>query len=454
MNKFIKLAVCVLAVSALGACNEEKIQNIDVAAIPQVSDYADNFMVTVDQETNNVTFAFNGQGVYPVWIIDGKTYSSNPSMVRYYRKKGEYTVEAKVGNANGVSDGSLTLPFTVDQTKMTGFGGYNFEYEHNLWLSAEKKINSFYYAPGWSQLPDPDYTFTDEALTLTLPEATTEQWQAQCHIGTNICLKQGEHFDGSFIFTTSMDMDRAVLKIHPEGDDDDNHSFFPNAKIKTSANEPVTFWFSDLEAVVDMNNLVITLDFGGNPAGINISIENFVLKNHIYDDGTELPDIPKVREPEWVDPGSPENLWNPANPEIGFYYAPGWNQLPNPTCTVDGYSYSFDLPSATWEQWQAQMFIAGGPAFGTAEAYDFKVELTSSTDIGKATVKFTEDGNDNNFFFAENVALTGGVTTTFWVANLKAPADMAKTRFVFDFGGNPDGTSITISNIVIQKHLE
>lgn len=454
MNKFIKLAVCVLAVSALGACNEEKIQNIDVTAIPQVSDYADNFVVTVDQETNNATFTFTGQGAYPVWIIDGKSYSTNHTFTRYYRKKGEYSIEAKVGNANGISDGTITLPFTVESTVMSGFGGYNFEYEHNMWLSANKQIKSFYYAPGWSQLPDPSYTFTEESLTLTLPEATTDQWQAQCHIGTDICLQQGEHYDGSVIITTTMDMDRAVLKIHPDGDDDDAHSFFPNAKIKTTANEPVTFWFSDLEAVVDMNNLVFTLDFGGNPAGIDITIENFVLKNHKYNDGTVLPDLPDNPEPDWVGLDSPENLWSSVVPDINFYYAPGWSQLPNPEVTVDGHNYSFELPSATWEQWQAQMFMAGGPAFGTDEAYDFKVELTSSADIAKVMVKFTQDGDDNNFFFAEEVALTGGLTKTYWVANLKAPAAMDKTRFVFDFGGNPDGTAITVGNIIIQKHRE
>ncbi len=41
-----------------------------------------------------------------------------------------------------------------------------------------------------------------------------------------------------------------------------------------------------------MNNLVFTLDFGGNPAGMEVTIENFVLKNHTNDDGTELPDLP------------------------------------------------------------------------------------------------------------------------------------------------------------------
>lgn len=453
MKNYIKLAACALAMFGLAACNEEKIQNIDVTAVPEVANYADCFNVTVDQETNTATFSFTGEGAYPVWIVDGKSYSSAPSFSRYYRKKGDYVVEAKVGNANGISQGTLTLPFTIEKTVMSGFGGYDFEFEHNLWRSATKQQPSFWYAPGWSQIADPAYTFTDEALTLTLPEATTDQWQAQCHIGTDICLTAGNHYDGSVIFTTSKDLNAAVLKIHPAGDDDDAHSFFPNAKIKTTANEPVTFWFSDLEAAVDMNNLVFTLDFGGNPENVEIIVENFVIKDHAYDDGTVLPELPSVPEPDWVAVDSPDNLWSSVNPGIGFYYAPGWSQLPDPALTIDGAAYTIEMPSAIWEQWQAQMFLTGGPSFGADEAYDFKVEFETNVDLPAVTVKFTQEDDDNNFFFAETVKIPSG-TYTFWQAGLKAPAPMPSTKYVFDFGGNPDGTVVTIKNIIIQKHYD
>lgn len=451
MNKYIKLAACALAVFGLASCNEEKIMNVDVTAVPEVSNYADNFVVSVDQETNTATFTFTGEGVYPVWIIDGK-YNSAPTVSKYQRKKGEYFVEAKVGNANGISTGSLTLPYTIEKTKMSGFGGFVFESEHNMWPKAEKSV-TFWYAPGWNQIADPAHSLTDEGFTVTLPEATTDQWQAQCHIQTDICLAAGEHFDGSFIFTTSQDLGTGVLKIHPQGDDDDAHSFFPNAKIKTTANEPVTFWFSDLEAAVDMNNLVFTLDFGGNPAGIEIIVDNIVLKNHIYDDGTVLPELPSVPEPNWVAVDSPENLWNSFDLAVGFYYAPGWSQLPDPVLTIDGNSYTIELPSATYDPWQAQMFMSGGPSFNGGDCYDFKVEFETNVDLPKVTAKFTQDGDDNNFFFSEDFKVAAG-TYSFWVSGATAPADMPSTKYVFDFGGNPDGAVITMKNIIIQKHFD
>ena len=238
-----------MAVSApvlMTSCSEDDYYNVDINGVPEVSSYADDVKITVDQETNTAYFEFTGKGVYPVWIIDGKNYSSNMSFSRYYRKAGDYSVELKVGNGNGVSNGTLTKTFHIDKTKMSGFGGFVYESDFNLWTKADRHINSFYYAPGWSQLPDPTHSFDGDTFSLTLPEATTDQWQAQAHIGTDICLPQGEHYDGSVIFTASQDMGNVTLKIHPDGDDDDAHSFFMQQKISLTAGEPKAFFFSDL----------------------------------------------------------------------------------------------------------------------------------------------------------------------------------------------------------------
>lgn len=457
MNKYISIALGVLAFAGLTACTEDKVLEVDTANLPLVTDYADNFHITVDNETNNVTFTYTGTNSYPVWIIDGKSYSASPSMTRYYRKAGDYSVEAKVGNANGVSQGSIELGFHVDKTMMSGFGGFNYDFEHNLWLTAKKQINSFFYAPGWAQLPDPSHSFDGETFSVTLPEATTDTWQAQIHIGTDICLQQGEHYDGSFIYTSNVDINQAVLKIHPDGDDDDGHSFFPAQKIKIAAGEPVTFWFSDLEAVVDMNNLVFTLDFGGNPAGAEISIENFVLKNHKYDDGTVLPELPTVPEPNWVGVDSPDNIWSTVTPNITYYYATtdSWTQLPDPTMTKDGSVYTLSLPTETVAQWQAQVvFNTDLEIADTDQEYDFHIAFESNNDLPAVTVKLTQADNDDNFFFAETIPAAGGAKTVYWTAKVKAPQAMPTVKLVLDFGGNPADTEVKISEIILQKHVD
>ncbi len=467
MKKYIKaLAVAALACTgamAFTGCSEEKVYEVDINGVPQAADYADAITIDVDQNTNTAYFSFSAPGVYPVWIIDGKSYSSAPSFSRYYRKAGDYQVEVKIGNANGISTGTLTKTFTVDKTMMTGFGGYVYESEANLWLKATKQINSFYYAPGWAQLPDPTHSFDGETFNIVLPEATTDQWQAQAHIGTDICLNEGESYDGSFIFTATQDMNNITLKIHPEGDDDVAHSFFFNQKINVTAGEPITYWFSDLTAVVPMNNLVFTLDFGGNPAGIEINVENFVLKSHSYDDGTELPVLPTTPEPTWVavdSPENPENLWNGISYTNSFNYAPGWAPIADPVVTDNGGSYTITLPEATFERWQAQVLFNTDLAIADPTvAYDFCCTVESNVALGAAMFKLvqtdesTEVKHDNNFFFAEEVPVNDGVTKV-WMANClpNEGTAMHAVSLVLDFGGNPAGTEITVSNIILQVH--
>lgn len=311
-----------MAVSApvlVTSCSEDDYYNVDINGVPEASAYVDDVRISVDQETNTAYFEFTGKGVYPVWIIDGKSYSSNMTFNRYYRKAGDYSVEVKIGNGNGISQGTITKTFHIDKTQMNGFGGFVYDSEFNLWTKAERHINSFFYAPGWAQIADPACSFDGDTFTLTLPEATSEQWQAQMHVGTDISLPQGELYDGSVIVTASQDMSNITMKIHPDGDDDDGHSFFCSQKISVSAGEPAAFFFSGLETAVDMNNLVYTFDFGGNPAGIEIVIENIVLKKHSDDDGTVLPEIQTDQEPVWVALDSADNLFSAFSYTPSFY---------------------------------------------------------------------------------------------------------------------------------------
>ncbi len=456
------LASGALAVAAmtLASCSEQSYLDINTDDVATASEYSDCININVDQTTNIASFEFTGKGVYPVWIIDGKTYSSEFSFTRYYRKAGEYSVDVKIGNANGVSLGTITKTFTIDKTMMNGFGGFQYDSPFNLVKAdgVKLKVNSFYYAPGWSQLPDPSYTYDGDAWTVTLPEATTDQWQAQMHIGSNINLTEGTSYDGSFIFTATKDIKNVTLKIHPDGDDDDAHSFFCNQKINLTAGEPCTFWFSDLKAAVPMNNIVFTLDFGGNPAGIDVTVENFVLKEHANDDGTVLPELPATPEPDWADVNSAENIWSGLTITPGFYYAPGWAQIADPVLTFSGKDFTVELPTATSDQWQAQVKLATDlRSVDTETSYDFKIVLESNNAQPGVTIKLVETDepdkpHDSNFFFAERIPLEAGAPKTFWLSGIKAPAAMNAVSLVLDFGGCPDNTEVKVSNIILQRH--
>lgn len=451
--------------TVMQSCTEDKYYEVDINDVPEASAYENMININVDQTTNTAYFTFEGEGVYPVWIVDGKSYSTSHSWSRFYRKAGDYQVEVKIGNANGMSKGTIVKTFHMDKTVMNGFPGFVYDSPFNLWTAAAKSAPSFWYAPGWSQIADPAYSFDGDSYSLTLPEATTDQWQAQMHVTTDISLEEGEHYDGSIIFTASQDMSNVTIKMHPEGDDDDAHCVYLK-RVNFAAGEPTAIWFSDSEAPVPYGKLVYTFDFGGNPAGVELIIENIVLKKHSDDDGTVVPELPSTPEPAWVDVNSPDNLWSTAAWTNTFWYAPGWNQIADPVFTIDGNVYTIELPEATFETWQAQCAFNTDIASPDADAlYDFRIEFESNTDLPGVMVKLTqtdevdEEGNaikhDDNFFFADPVAVPADTKTTYWQAAVKAPKGaMHAMSLVLDFGGNPAGTTVTISNIVLQKHRD
>lgn len=82
-------------------------------------------VITVDQETNYVTFSIKETGVVPMWIfgedkVDGKAnktyaYTGNGISLRI-REAGEHTVEVKAYNANGISQGSKMATYVLENT--------------------------------------------------------------------------------------------------------------------------------------------------------------------------------------------------------------------------------------------------------------------------------------------------------------------------------------------------
>lgn len=451
------MAGLLIAGFAMTACSPEEFTGAN-GNIPQVSDYADNFKITVDQATNYAYFEFvSAPGVTPVWIVDGTSYSSLYSFSRYYRKKGDYTVECKVKNANGISDGAATKTFTIDKTIMNGFGGFVEDSDFNLFKGVTFNVASFYYAPGWSQIGDPKYTYQNGVFVVSLPEATTDQWQAQMHVELDkaIALTADKTYDFSVILTSTTKHPGVTVKVQQKGDD---NLFIDMQRVALDANEPKSIWFSNV-AGVDISDLKFAFDFGGNAANTDITIESFVIKDHANDDGTVVPEVQEP-EPSWVGVDSDDNIWKGATFTNSFFYAnPDWSARPNPELVVDGNAYTLTFPDATEAQWQNQVIFSTDLSADTETAYDFCVTLNPSVDLKGVTVKLVQTDepdvkHDDNFFFAEQVDLLGKEDNKFWVSTKKAPAAMHAISLIFDFGGNPADTKVTIKDVIFQTHRD
>ncbi len=454
-KQFSEVWLAISVVLTIASCSPESFNSPSEAGIPVASDYEGSIHVDVNQETNYVTFSFEGEtGVMPVWIIDGKSYSTAFHMTKYYRKAGDYSIEVKIANSNGVSDRAISKSFHIDKTIMTGFGGFDPESAFNIWKTATVDAPTFWYAPGWNQITDPAYSLVDGVYSITLPEATTDTWQAQMLTPTNIATDAEKHYDFSVILTSTTDHPHVTVKLV---DGSDDGVFYLESKTALTANEPLCIWKSNMPGI-DIANLKLVCDFGGNAANTVITIENIVLKDHANDDGTVVPEEEDTPEPTWSAVDSPDNLWHGVAFTNEFYYAPGWSQIENPALSIDGATYSLSFPSATSDQWQNQViFVSDNLTTSAAENYDFRVVMQASNDINSVTVKLVQVGggdNDNIFvFLLEKIKLTAGEDVIVKAINATG-VDITQAKLVFDFGGNPANTDLTIKDIILQKHKE
>ena len=417
-----------------------------------------DYLYPVEAQTAEWSWEVDGEDLY--LILPANTYwpyYANVDFIANPRFKVE-SISTKSADLV-IDNGEIAWHFTITSgAAEVKFNGFNYNHEANLWKPVDAEgahSYSFFYAPGWTQIADPEVSCAGGKYTFSLPSATSEQWQAQCFIipTTDLPLSAATNYDFSCILNSSTDIKKVTLKL-TDTTNDGNFLFTENVNL--TAFEDYVFYLSDLPGI-DAAAVKMVFDFGGNPDNTEISVSNIVLKDHAIDDGTVLPSVPEdpVAGPEEYKYDSEANLWKAADGahSCTFFYAPSWNQLPDPELANNGNEYLLKLPSATFAQWQAQFFIIpdNPVALESSKSYDFSVVLNSTTDIKAVTLKLTENGNDDNFLFTENVNLTAFEDYIFDLSDLPG-IDAAAVKMVFDFGGNPDNTEVTIKRIVLKDH--
>lgn len=456
---FRNMAYALLGGLMLSACSAEEFSGAN-GELPNVADFADNFKIDVDQETNTANFSFDGKaGITPIWVIDG-AYSSAFNLSKYYRKKGTYDVECFVKNRNGISKESIKKQFTVEKTKMNGFGGFVEDSEFNLFkkIAFPEQPSAGYYAPGWSQIADPVCTYSKGCYTLKLPEATTERWQAQVPFtNLGISTSADKHYDFSVILTSAKGHNAVKVKLCDSGEGGDNIILFDSkdANTKLEAGEPKCIYGSDLEGK-DINNLKIVFDFGGNAADDEIMIESLVLKDHANDDGTEVPEEIKVP----FDYNTAGNLWKAVDEAQSFvntnwFGDAGWGPIDcSPVITHEGSKHTIVIPVETpAEQWHAQWALTEVPiSIKMGQKVDFSCRVTTTAKLPLATFKLCDTGNDDSYLFADMYSdVKGEYVVRYDDATIQGTAagDMEKVKLVMDFAGAPKDAEITVSDIVL-----
>ena len=340
------------------------------------------------------------------------------------------------------------------------FAGFDANSDYNMWKGITPSME-FWYAPGWVQIDDPGFVDAGNDYTIELPQATTDQWQAQVKFHTDLSTSASSNYDFSAVFNSDKDMNGATVKLVLDGDDG---VFYFTDRIDLKAGEDYIFWKSNMPGI-DMSKVMLVLDFGGCQENTVVNVSNIVLKDHANDDGTVLPEVePEIPdEPvmDW-DYDSSANLWKSVDDgtlfdAFGYWFADNsWTALPTqPEATHQDDLYEITLPEGMGgSQWQGQFHIDTKLTASAEKTYNFCLVMEADQDCPGVTFKLTDEG-DNNFFIEERNNLKAdeafilkreGVT-------LKEGKDANAIRLFFDFGGSPAGTHVKISKIYFEEVL-
>jgi len=403
--------------------------------------------ITVDQELNQVTFTLKNQGAYPIWSFEenSKTvYSTLNGLTKIYNNAGTYTVEIKIGNANGISDGSITKTFTIDNS-LVDFDRYIGLIAGNgskKWSIARQEPGHLGCGPSgtdglewWSAVPNDkaDWGVYNDVLTFTSDMKYTynpgEGGTVYVNTGSSLFSAYNPNDGADFMAPVS----EQITTYNFVGEGNDVYLTFPSQTLFPYLANDESYNTPKYKVVgISANKIELVSDNGSIAWHYILTAEGEAVIGG-------------------YDPDSECNLWKTATFTNEFYYAPGWAQIADPGFVANGNSYQITLPTATNETWQAQVKFLTDMTTNAAMNYDFSAVFNSSKDHNNVTVKLVKTGEDGTFFFEEKISLKAYEDYVFIKTDLPG-IDMDKVSLVLDFGGNIAETVVTMSRVVLKEH--
>ena len=454
-------ALCISAAALLmTACSPDEFSGADPNGIPTVSGV--DFNISVDQETNQMIATYTPQpGTYPVWILNGTTYSTLQEVGYNNPEAGTYTIDMKIGNRNGFSQGTISKTFTFNETKVD----YSADFRRitgKEWRIANKEVAHMGCGPAgtagtewWSAQPNDkkDFGVYDDRITFTADNRKGGTYTYNAGADGMTYVNWGTSFNPT---GAEPDVDVALgnqtstwsFEVYDWEDAEGNvtkqtyiqlgeNTLFPYISSNAQYENP-KFRIETLTAT----KMVLVYD-----APDRSIAWRFIL--------TSAADERLVEE-QGFDANSDFNLWKGVTPEATFYFAPNWS--PDRTAEMQatyndkGNDYTVTVPDAAFDRWQAQMHLhTTGVETSAANHYDFSCILVADADIDGVTVKVTNEADNEAIIDVDNISLKAGKEYVFWKSDVEGK-DLSPVKIVFDFGHATGATNISISNIVLKDH--
>ena len=442
------------------ACSPESFDGADPNGIPEVNGV--DFNISVDQETNQMIATYTPQpGTYPVWILNGNTYSTLQEVGYNNPEAGTYTIDMKIGNRNGFSQGTVSKTFTFNETKID----YSADFRRitgKEWRISNKEVAHMGCGPAgtagtewWSAQPNDkkDFGVYDDRITFTADTRKGGTYTYDAGADGMTYVNWGTSFNPT---GAEPDVDVALgnqtstwsFEVYDWEDAEGNvtkqtyiqlgeNTLFPYISSNAQYENP-KFRIETLTAT----KMVLVYD-----APDRSIAWRFIL--------TSAADERLVEE-QGFDANSDFNLWKGVTPEATFYFAPNWS--PDRTAEMQatyndkGNDYTVTVPDAAFDRWQAQMHLhTTGVETSAANHYDFSCIFVADADIDGVTVKVTNEADNEAIIDVDNISLKAGKEYVFWKSDVEGK-DLSPVKIVFDFGHATGATNISISNIVLKDH--
>ncbi len=204
-------------------------------------------------------------GFFHVPNDDGNihTVESNSKNVGYYT----FTV---------VDNGGI-LDLTVDKMKSTVFDPA--DKDHNMWLNMNVLETTYYYAPGWAQIDNPAMEQNGNSYTITLPTATTDQWQAQFAMHTDMTSSASKTYDFMCRLISNNDHPGVTIKLVLSGGGENDKIFYLEGRHALTADEEYVYKVADMPGI-DMDKISLFFDFGGCAENTEVTISDILFQEH------------------------------------------------------------------------------------------------------------------------------------------------------------------------------
>ena len=459
MKNLLKYSIGLLfAGLTMTACSPESFDGADINGIPTVSGV--DFQMTVDQETNQMIATYTpAAGTYPIWILNGTQYSTLQEVGYQTPEAGTYTIDLKLGNRNGFSQGTVSKTFTFNETKVD----YSADFRRlcdKEWRFANKEVGHLGCGPAgtagtewWSAQPDDkkDFGMYDDRITFTADtrKGGTFNYSAGADGLTyvNTGTTKWGHEDADWDATIGDQTSTWSFEVYDWTDADGNVS--KQTYIQLAANTAFPYISSDAQYEDPKFRIE------------SLTASKLVLVYETPDRSIAWRFIFTSAEAEAVfegfDANSDFNMWKGITPVMSFYYNPdpGWGN--EQTAAFEALfkggdnDYTVTVPDACYDRWQAQVHFHTDLNISAANHYDFSAIFSSDVDINGVTVKLTDEADADAIIDVDNVDLKAGEDYIFWKSDIPG-LDLSQVKLVLDFGRAAGPTVVNVRNIVLKDH--